>query len=124
MKTRYCGEITLELKHLDSPLGEHILHHRFQVRLFLDDERVWEYDQVLVETNSDIVRESDYDIAAAGAVYFGSKYGIGWDEETEGEIPEWAPDREVAQEINDSAQFDDVGFCIRREIDGPDTYSG
>jgi len=123
METRYCGDLTIELR-FHGAEGERL---RFSGRILLQ-ELEWPFDHVLVERNrtteSEGVLPAAFDIAAAGAVHFGSKYNRGYDPAEEGEIPAWAPPVDVAQAFNDSTAVDDRGFCIRREPDGPNTYSG
>lgn len=122
MKERFCGEAKIELEpngKVSDGERENLL---FKGRIVVGPDW-WEFDRVQVQTDTE--SEEAYDIAAAGAMHYGSLYGTGYDPQTDGgEIPDWAPPADFADTINDSASLDEKGFCIRREIDGVDTYSG
>jgi hypothetical protein len=119
METRYCGDLRIELQFRGAE-GDRL---RFSGRIIHQGSE-WPFDHVLVDRTTESELPAAFDIAAAGAVHFGSKYNRGYDPAEEGEIPAWAPPVDVAQAFNDRAAIDDQGFCIRREPDGPDTYSG
>ena len=119
MITRYCGQLKIDLTFLDVKDGR----LRFGGVITMPEGYTWCFDNVLV--NRSPLDWVAFDIAAAGAVHYGSLYGPGYDPETEGgEIPDWAPRPEVASKINDALLVADQGYCIRREVDGPTTYSG
>ncbi len=104
-RTRYCGEVKIELEYLGySHVGD-----RFFCRVTAA-QHVWQYDEILVNLGSEDVEEC-FDRAAIGAVHYGSKYNLGY----ESSIPDWAPPRDIAQAINDAASVDDSGYVIDRE---------
>lgn len=104
-RTRYCGGVTIELEYLG--YREDDDHDQFFCRVTAD-QHVWQYDAVFVESQD--TTEEAFDIAALGAVHYGSKYNLGY----EGSIPDWAPPRDIAQAINDAALVDDKGYVISR----------
>ena len=93
-RTRYSGNIKIELKYI----GIQNNRFRFKGRVILGDES-WKFHDVLVERNekteSEGVTEVAYDLAAAGAIHYASRYK----DET---APTWAPSREFAQLIEDN----------------------
>ena len=115
--TRYCGDVKIELRYL----GQVQDRLQFSAKVTLGPDW-WEYDQVLVAR--DAPTPEAFDIAAAGIIHYGCKYGSDFDPEVDGEIPDWAPPTDFADAINDACDYDDRGFRIRREWTGPITYSG
>lgn len=119
MATRYCGGMKIDLD--CEGLFEGRL--KFGGRITTSEGDPWEFDDVLVDQQDP--DEKAFDIAAAGAVHYGSLYGPGYDPETDGgEVPDWAPEPDVASAINDDISHNDRGYCIRRTKDGANTYCG
>jgi hypothetical protein len=118
MKTRYCGDNTIELEYVDKE-GDRL---RFKGRV-INGTDWWEFDNVLVDRPEP--SEKAYDIAASGAVHYASLYGSNYDPSSVGgEIPDWAPPSDFADRVNDALDFEPEGYYIQREIDGPATYIG
>lgn len=108
-RTRYCGDVKIELEYLG--FNDEINRDRFFCRVIADGH-VWQYDAILVDSDS-LDAEECFDRAANGAVHYGSKYNMGWDID-DGCIPDWASPRDIAQAINDAASVDDKGYVISR----------
>lgn len=124
MKERFCGRVKIELE----PTGISDGNLVFKGRAIVDDTDpdfpedddilVWEFDDVRVKKLGD--PEKEYDVAAAGVVHYATLYTDSY----EGPIPGWAPSTEYCNRAVSAIFVDDRGYCIRREIDGPTTYSG
>lgn len=109
-RTRYCGEVKIELEYLG--WFEDNNQDRFFCRVTADNH-VWQCDEIYTDPDGESV-EDCFDHAATGAVHYGSKYNLGWDID-DGEIPDWAPPRDIAQAINDAVSVDDKGYVISRD---------
>jgi len=127
MITRYCGQLKIDLG-CDGLFKGRL---KFSGRITTSRGDPWEFNDVLVDfedldtVDSGTRDEKAFDIAAVGAIHFGSMYGPGYDPETDGgEVPDWAPAPWLAQQINDNVMVADQGYCIRRSNDGPTTYIG
>jgi len=103
-RTRYCGEVKIELEYLGYYEGRDRYFCRVEAGWF-----VWQYDELFIDpVHTDV--EDCFDRAAVGAVHYGSKYNLG----CEGFIPDWAPPRDIAQAINDAASVAHEGYVISR----------
>lgn len=117
MKERFCGRLKIELESNGLVSDGEIENLSFRAMVFVDD-RSWEFEDVQVQT--DVETEEAYDIAASGAVHYATLFT----ESHDGPRPDWAPPEDFCQDANDMIDFDDRGYRIRREVDGPTTYSG
>ena len=117
MKERFCGELKIELEVIGEAADGHDTNLVFGGRAILGDAS-WTFDNVQVQT--DIETEEAYDIAASGVVHYATLYT----DDHEGEVPDWAPPTDFCNDAIEAIAFDDRGYCIRREEDGPTTYSG
>lgn len=114
MQERFCGQLKIELDVVGLNADEHLV---FRGRVILGQDW-WEFDNVIVQTEEDT--PEGYDMAAAGAVHYGTLYTPDHD----GPVPDWAPPEDFCLDAVCAVSADDKGYCIRREIDGPTTYSG
>jgi hypothetical protein len=117
MKERFCGELKIELEVIGEVGDGHEANLLFGGRAILGEES-WAFDNVQVQT--DIETEEAYDIAAAGVVHYATLFT----ESHDGPVPDWAPPVDFCNDAVCAIDCDDRGYCIRRTVDGPDTYSG
>lgn len=114
--TRYSGDVRIDLWFLEMTEEG---RPRFKVTLTTPTEETWTYDQLLAPATPEIT-EASYNKAAAGAIYWAARYTSDSPEER----PDWAPDPEVADEINDNISIGGNGFHISAEPWGETLYHG